>query len=375
MSKSFKSKLLLSFFTLNRIFLFWICIYFYINHKQTGLDRFDHNLTRIQNSYAESNRHLQQFLLSGYRQSEFYATSRQKDIDDFCADQDSIIGSLENIKTQANDNHIDIAGHIGILKRLHRALADSARQLKQLYYLKGFRTFGSEGGMRKCGHFLEDSDRIPKMDILMLRRREKDFVLREDPKYIGEFNKLVDAQIGRYRNVPATLNVLKAYKKYFNDYADLAEQIGINSDHGTHARMEATIRQLDAAYLATNIVAEKEVSRLNRIFMAILVSTFVIMLLVALVLSIILANRLSKDIKILSKEVNEFAASGLTAHAAAQPHHLTSKITEIQGLHDDFVALKQNLQIKLTALEQDLATEKARADALEAELEKRRSRQ
>jgi two-component system, sensor histidine kinase len=370
LSKSFKSKLLLSFFALNRIFLFWICIYFYINHNQTGLDRFEHNLMRIQNRYAESNRQLQQFLLSGFHEPNFYATGHQKDIDDFCSDQDSIIQDLENVEALATDNHIDIAARIAALQHLHRALADSAKQIKQLYFHKGFRAYGSEGGMRKCGHFLEDSGNIPKMDILMLRRREKDFVLREDPKYIVAFNKLVDIQIKRNANRPATLEVLENYKKYFNEFADVAGQIGINSDHGTYARMEATIHRLDEAYLGTNAVAEKEVARLNRVFMAILVATFVLMLVAALVLSIVLANRLSKDIKILSAEVNEFAASGLTADAASQPHNLTSEITEIQGLHNDFVALKQNLQVRLSELEQDLAAERARADGLADELHK-----
>ena len=55
---------------------------------------------------------------------------------------------------------------------------------------RGFKDFGLEGEMRKCNHKLEDENMIPLVDLLMLRRHEKDYLIRKELAYINKFNDL-----------------------------------------------------------------------------------------------------------------------------------------------------------------------------------------
>jgi methyl-accepting chemotaxis protein len=347
----------LSFFAFIRIFLLWICIYFFINKKQTNLDQFTNHLTHLQNNYADGNRYLQNFILSGYHEPSFYTTGRQKDIDRFFEEQDTILLDLEKIDQEAKSDHIDITGELQALSKLHNDMLDTAKLLKDFYLLKGFKDYGSEGTMRRYAHFLEDSSQMMKMDILMLRRREKDYMLREDKKYIDEFNVIADAQIKKFSSTPATLSSLVSYRKYFNDFAAYSERLSINTDHGMYGHLQYIISKLDNEYIVTNTKAVNEIAKLDAFFKAVLIVTFIILLLAAVYLSMALSNDLTKDIKTLSKNVSDFVGSGFKddEDGKSPPE---SKITEIQGLNNDFALLKQTLTATLSELKNSVREEK-----------------
>lgn len=120
-------------------------------------------------------------------------------------------------------------------------------------------TDGLYGSLRQSVHKIEeklnsfDQDTLLK-HMLMLRRHEKDFMLRLDMKYVSRFEK----QIQTFKSVlsdsflpPSTQseisNLLDAYQADFLALVDGYQKKGLDSDSGLLGEMRATIHQSEVA--------------------------------------------------------------------------------------------------------------------------------
>lgn len=116
-----------------------------------------------------------------------------------------------------------------------------------LYQEKGFRDWGLEGEMRAAIHHIEDSP-VP-LDLeymLMLRRHEKDFLLRRDLSYekkfqdgIWDFRKHLEG-IGTSNNrseLKQLIDTLLHYESLFYRIVAIEEEIGLQNSEGIKGRM------------------------------------------------------------------------------------------------------------------------------------------
>jgi len=100
---------------------------------------------------------------------------------------------------------------------------------------QGNKDAGIRGAMRKQAHGMEEAIKAIGSDALMvhylmMRRHEKDFILREDDKYVAKSRKVVakiDAAInsGEFEST-AGRNLVKHAKGYVTEFARLADNIG-----------------------------------------------------------------------------------------------------------------------------------------------------
>jgi len=354
---SFKFRILFSYFVLISILLIWIGVYIFMNNKQRRLNLFTFHLTQLQDHYFESDRHLEHFVLTGFHEAPFYATGRQMDIDLFLEEQNNAINNLDELKTEAGKEHVAINDKLDKLIGLHKALADSVAQLKGLYLKKGFNVYGTEGLVHRYAHLLEDSFKISKVDILMLRRREKDFLLREDPKYATEFDQIIDKDIKVYAGSPGALKTLINYRNAFSDLVNCVHRIGISDRHGLYGNIQYTINQLDAQYLSANTSVTKMTTGLGTSFKKVLIDISIILLLLVVALSIILSDILTHGIKKLNKNIRLFIRSRFKEDGP-EFDKLISGITEVEWLNKNFRLLRQTLRHTLTDLENSVNEEK-----------------
>lgn len=114
---------------------------------------------------------------------------------------------------------------------------------------------GLYGNLRKAVHNVEDivkaqnNDTLMK-DMLMLRRREKDFMLRYDMKYLDKFKKDIAIFYKHMEKSSLNSNVNKNIKKYmsqyekdFGEFVDANQKKGLNSKQGLRGEMRATIHK------------------------------------------------------------------------------------------------------------------------------------
>lgn len=116
---------------------------------------------------------------------------------------------------------------------------------------------GLYGSLRKSVHdaegILKEHNQIQlTADMLMLRRREKDFMLRLEMKYLDKFNKdiavfdkhLASSTLGSTGSASGDVaKAMQAYQANFKALVDGHLELGLTSKEGVHGEMRKTIHQ------------------------------------------------------------------------------------------------------------------------------------
>ncbi|AHM62626.1 histidine kinase hamp region domain protein [Flammeovirgaceae bacterium 311] len=115
--------------------------------------------------------------------------------------------------------------------------------LVKAYKIRGFKDHGMEGDMREVIHQLQECrSKEEQWFALMLRRHEKDFFIRHDPKYIETLHKRVQDFIAfvedsrlphmstAYRE--KTTSAIQNYANYFDRIAAIETKIGLTKNEG-----------------------------------------------------------------------------------------------------------------------------------------------
>lgn len=121
---------------------------------------------------------------------------------------------------------------------------------------------GLQGQLRGAVHNIEselaalDQDDL-LVTMLQLRRHEKDFMLRSNPKYIVSFNTTLDQLESDLRSgsLPADktrllMSLSEQYRNGFNQYADGKKALGLTSKEGKLLAMRESIHKTETALTA-----------------------------------------------------------------------------------------------------------------------------
>lgn len=372
MLKSFKARLLLSFFSFIPVILIWLGTYLYINYEQRKLRAFSESLTHIQIQYLGSTAYLQKFMLSGFHDPSFYKTGKQADIDQFLQLQNSIGDHLNNMKISAAQNHLDISKPLDSLGSLSRKTLDIGNSLKRLYLKKGFEDYGLEGKMRGYAHAIERSHAIPEAEILQLRRHEKDYMLRGKPEYAQLFFHTIDSLLQKLSN-NQSYQALNNYKEYFSTFVRYTEKLGINSTAGIAPGVTLSIDQFDKQYSVTDTIASEEMRQLQLHFNNILIIVSVAVVLLVLILTLMLTSYLTHDVKELNHKMEAFINSDFRDIQPVEAgKSFVANSIEIQKLYHDFNLLKTTLKVYINSLnqrQQDLHSQSVKLQDLNEELQ------
>ncbi|WP_421581313.1 methyl-accepting chemotaxis protein [Shinella sp. M31] len=131
---------------------------------------------------------------------------------------------------------------------------------------------GREGAMRTAVHTIEEllkavDDKGLQASMLMMRRHEKDFIMRRDAKYVAKhaeeraaFAKTPAEKFGGAANQATILKALDDYGKAFEDYAAIAgtEAAARQSVSEAFAAVEPVFDQMSTGIAADKAEAEAE---------------------------------------------------------------------------------------------------------------------
>tara|TARA_R110001632_G_scaffold35828_6_gene90484 strand:+ start:17576 stop:19438 length:1863 start_codon:yes stop_codon:yes gene_type:complete len=124
---------------------------------------------------------------------------------------------------------------------------------------------GLQGELRSAVHNIESELSALNQDALLvsmlqLRRHEKDFMLRNDPKYIASFNKTLDQLESALSKVSLPTDktqllssLTEQYRKSFNEYTDGKKALGLTSKEGKLLVMRASIHKTETALDALEV--------------------------------------------------------------------------------------------------------------------------
>lgn len=371
--RSFKVRLLLSFLSFILVILVWLMMYLYIDHRHKQLNAFSANLTRIHVRYFESTGYLQKFLLYGFHSPVFYKTGQQPDLDRFLSLQKEITGELSELKNAAKANDVAVKGYLDTLKLITHATYISGNELKQLYLKKGFEDYGTEGSMRKYAHWLEKSGKIARYDVLQLRRHEKDYMLRGRITYARLFTKHNDSLMQKLSQKDSDYKALLNYKKNFLALVNYTERLGVNSKWGIVPQTQQAISQFEKVYKQTDAFVSVSADRLRKEFTTLLIMFSVLLLLVALVLSVLFAKYLTRDIRELNSRMAAFISTDFDDIRILQPEKgILPNSIEIEQLFRDFNLLKETIRSYIASLQDQGQEMQALNEELQAQSEEMR---
>ena len=196
-------------------------------------------------------------------------------------------------------------------------------ELASLLYLRGFQDYGLIGEMREEVHELEQlvDDSVLQVDLLMLRRHEKDYIIRNQAQYV---DALAERTISFSENIEvsnlgaseklALLSRVNEYQRRFNQIVATDSVIGLRDGSGLFAqfdqvrsKLQEELHRLSAGY---NSLLSNRFDRSTRMAWAFVVVVFIF----SASFIYYLANSLSMPLRELSKSIRIFIRSGFKDH-------------------------------------------------------------
>jgi signal transduction histidine kinase len=238
----------------------------------------------------------------------------------FLTERDSLLKLIEsgvNLSlTESRDYNQSLVPYLTSIDSLFEQYNAIFEKLEQLVYTRGFKDYGLEGSMRRYAHRLETQELDTWLvDVLMMRRHEKDFLLRHDTIYKVHFNDIAKRLLTIFRQDTIRhrkdiLNLIE-YQRLFNERAAVEQQIGLNSQVGLRNKLNGLTTQLSKQYFSLTWYAGKvyySIQRDVRIF-------YIIITCGAILFSVLsafwISKRLSEPIARLSKLANSAATSSM----------------------------------------------------------------
>ncbi|PRX54734.1 sensor histidine kinase [Flagellimonas meridianipacifica] len=285
------------------------------------------------------------------KQDEFYLEKSSKHLKEYQAYIKNSKEALEDIR-QANYNTNNTVD-----KRLRRITTDLDElnfkivQVVELIQKKGFHNFGTIGEMRRSIHQLESEAKgVELVEILQIRRVEKDFFLRKDPSYVKELNMLCNTILERLRNAPEadmiTFELLRGYQRNFNVITSLDRKIG-NGNSGLIKEIQAIQAKLSTNTAALYTLVDADSELMTASIKSYLVLFFMITMLFAILSAFVFSSHIAKPIKTLISDMDSIVQNNFEGQLDKSK---SLKITEIDKLTGTYNGLVAKIRKQITTL-------------------------
>jgi HAMP domain-containing protein len=303
-------KLLIAFGSLVLLTVILVGIFFYTLRRMEVYENASEAIDGANIDVLEMDAAVTYFVFEGYKIDSFQQNGASAALATYRAKRDQILKHLEALTDLPFD------GCDSVLSDLNSTLGrGDARihQLTELLKVRGFKDYGLEGKLRQAIHAVEKSD-FPynKADMLTLRRHEKDFFLRKDPKYQKEFNDKLESFLETIGTQAAEgkdeiANLVKDYKQQFNAIVEIENKIGLRETAGLKGAMNQELNYLKQSIvtLRTGIKATSA-SFKNKALVG-LVILFVIQFILGLTLAVVYSNLITQAIKELQQAMQKLA--------------------------------------------------------------------
>ncbi len=236
-------------------------------------------ISELENSHALVIESKAGMLMLRRNEKDFMARKQVKYVDKFSNNYATLLNTVEQLQQALQQQSLN-ADAVAQLKLQLAKYQEIFLQLVALQKQIGLdHKSGLYGALRTAVHNAEaelkelGQVQLTK-DMLMLRRREKDFMLRLDLKYLKKFHK--DYEIFMQDLSTSSLSseardsiqsAMETYKKDFVALVQASQKLGLNSKQGLHGQMRDTVHQTETqqAKLIDDItrVIDQQIERLT----------------------------------------------------------------------------------------------------------------
>ncbi len=270
-----------------------------------------------------------------------------------CNDVES---SLNDLNALQKENNFQLHDSIENLKKSFFQYKLLTNEMFKQILVRGFKDYGVEGNMRKYAHDLENyQTEIGLVNVLQLRRHEKDFIIRQEDSYILKHTALINLikdALSINNSISANkksriIISLNNYSLEFNTLAEYEKKLGLKSGLGLKKQIDNISNGIESDLaMLVEFSSEKEQLALANIKLILLIISFVFIL-IGIISALTISKKVSQSITILKEKIDAFVKSDFTKRTTLP---LNNSSYEIDVLTTNFSIMEQHIVNQLNSL-------------------------
>jgi len=241
----------------------------YFNKQITQLEKLKYDVQQL-NIYSLQLRR---------NEKDFMLRKDMKYLDKFSKNHQLLVSRLNDIE-QLNKN-INAEIEIVKLSNSFTKYKETFTQLTQLMADKGLdKNSGKYAQLRSATHELEQAftsqgDLASHVILLTMRRHEKDYMLRNDEKYLVKLTDTIKELKARFPENSAITELINHYQSAINIYAKINKEIGLSPTQGVMGTMRAATHNAEELLKTSIAHATKYIEKKETLATAISFSLFI----------------------------------------------------------------------------------------------------
>ena len=335
--------------------------------KKSEIENIHNYVFELQTIVLQDVNIINDFFIYDTKNPVFFASGQSNYINAHIITRSALNKKMQELRNAGSMEHFTIHEYLSSINFELQKYQNYFYKIKDLIQQRGFKDDGTEGKMRDYVHLLEDIPGINLEKVLMLRRHEKDYIIRNEEKYIQKLLKLgeefkheiqVSPDLTEKRRQAALTN-LENYLRLFQNMVALDRKIGIKDNTALRKQLnnqgEYILSILSDFEQSTKREKEKILKRLRAGF---IVSSLLLSSL-SILLSFYLSRRVTRNLTILSENINSFVKHDFRPHYGN--YFPSSKVSnELSDLINNYRILRNKI-IDLIADFQDQLEQRTRA--------------
>ncbi len=223
--------------------------------------------------------------------------------------------------------------------------------LVYLIFKHGYKNFGVEGEMIDYVNTLEKSRGIDKMQLLQVRRNEKDYFLRRDKFYIENYERLTDGLIQSVRRnrvlsrseKSRTVALVNDYRNTFRMLVNMENKIGQSDNKGLRSELNEEAdnlhKSLSVLYSTAMTTQKTLLARLKLLY----IGFIVLAVLIAIMVSFLISKHILVHLEKLTGYISKFTENNFIYNEKLE---LKNPSNEIYQIYKEFRNLIAQLYIR-----------------------------
>jgi len=291
---SIRNKLFISHFTILLVTVLIIYITIRLNNKSEKIEFIIEKVEQIRINAQKQNIAKQDFLLNERYSEAFFKTGNSESIGTYVEllkridDDIRLINQNELSKNQQITSQIlAITNDFHELDELFKQMVDSVKQL-------GFGNMGLIGSLKTYVNELSTNKLISQEILTALHQQEINYFLYKENNAFNQFDSIALSAMKIYNNSPSTLLILGEYRKNFNWVVNIERSIGFSKYTGLQnefiEKSKKTDLQVQLTIDTIKELYQKDITKLNWIFLGLIGATFIIGGLMSYALAVQITN-------------------------------------------------------------------------------------
>lgn len=289
-----------------------VWLFFLSVDKYNELYRVSSDINNVWVSTLEMRRAEKDFLLREGSNPDFFETGKSKYVEKYNTRLSEANDLLNDLQMTVFLTSYGYNTRITELRSYFNLYEDKFMELVKAKRDRGFQDWGIIGEMRTSIKEVEAemNDDSNLSNVLMLRRHEKDYLLRANMKYRDKLVRLADEMIA---NTSGKSRIdIEAYKASFLKVIEMDEKIGFDQDSGLRGELRSAIHQVEPAVeeLITDLEEVVELEKKNAINIIIMVVLIGAALSIAT--AVIVIRAITRSVNVASNAIRRVAEGDLT---------------------------------------------------------------